>query len=201
MLYINQNNRNSKKTQVGLTLVELLIVVSITAVIALAIYGILNNGLKIYSKVNQRIAAEDVEVFFAKLGMDLRNSFNFSTINFSGKDDILEFATLVRSPRLKKRSVGKVIYRYDPLKKILSREEKDFSQIYNAEEGRVTQIFPGVRAAKFQFYSFDKDKQECLWSQEWSKTTMPLAVRLEIELNDGQTRENFVKTVSLPLAS
>lgn len=200
MPYINQNNHKLKRRQLALTLVELLIVTSLTAIMALAIYGILNNGLKIYYKINQRIVAEDVEIFFTKLSADLRNSFNFSTINFSGADDILEFPTLINSPRLKKRSVGKVIYRYDSLKDILSREEKDFSQIYSGEAGRKTKALSGVEALKFRFYCFDEGKKEYLWRQDWSQGTMPLAVRLEIELNHGTTKEHYIKTVSLPLA-
>ena len=47
-----------------MTLIELLITMTILAVISTAIYASLNSGLKIWKRINQQLVHEDLDIFF-----------------------------------------------------------------------------------------------------------------------------------------
>ena len=183
----------------GFTLIEMLIVTAILSVVALAIYATLNNGIKIWQKVNRQLTEEDLNIFFDKFTLDLRNTFKFTGINFSGTIDKLEFPTLVNSLRLQKRTVGRLIYAYEPETRILNRDQADFAGVYSGESNAIQQSLRNVRALKFQYYLYDEQEKEYLWQDEYGhKEGLPLAVRVELEFDDGAEIKKFTKTVGIP---
>lgn len=194
------NQLTNWKTEKGLTLIELLIVTAILSLVSLTIYSTFNSGIKIWQRVNRKISEEDLGIFFDKFASDLRNSFKFTGLNFSGRDDIIEFPTLVNSLTLHKRTVGKVIYFYDSGTKILSRKQKDFAQIYNDEEGSIQQLIKNIKSLKFQYYLYDEEKKEYIWQDEWSNEELPLAIKIELGFDDGVQINNFTQTVSIPVS-
>ena len=186
-----------KKNRLGFTLVELFLVSVILSIISLAIYSTLNNGIKIWQKINIETPGEGLNIFLERFCSDLRNSFNFSNIDLLGQEDMLEFPTLVNSPRLNKRTVGQVVYSYNSMSGTLNREQRDFSQIYREETGRVVQLLKNIKSLKFRYYFYDTEMKEYFWLDEWQKENLPLAVRVQLELNDTGTIR-FTKTVSIP---
>ncbi|MCM8796060.1 MAG: prepilin-type N-terminal cleavage/methylation domain-containing protein [Candidatus Omnitrophica bacterium] len=184
------------------TLIEMLIVSAILSVVGLAIYATLNNGIKIWQKVNTPLPEEDLNIFFDRFSLELRNSFKFTGINFSGTKEMLEFPTLVNSLRLQKRTVGKVIYIYEPQNQILNRYQLDFAGVYMGETNLTfRQSLRNIKSLRFQYYFYDKDKKEYLWQDEWLKEDLPLAVRLELEFDNGKESKKFTKTVNIPTSS
>ncbi|MDB4349758.1 prepilin-type N-terminal cleavage/methylation domain-containing protein [Omnitrophica bacterium] len=199
---------NMKKNSLGFTLVEMLVVSAIVVVISLAIYTTFNNGIKIWERANETIPEEDLNIFFDRFSSDLRNGFNFKEIEFKGNSDRLEFATLVISPRLKKRTIGQVIYFYDSAARTLKKEERDFSHIFREQEGIVKHALKNVKSLKFYYYFYDDDRKEYFWLEEWKKVkeeekekgkTTPLAVRMIVEFDDETRILEFTKTVSMPV--
>jgi len=188
----------NRKPNIGFTLVELLLVLAMLAIVSLAVYATFNSGIKIWQRINTEIPEEDLDIFFYKFSSDLRNSFKFTGIDFLGEKDKVAFSTLVDSQRLKKRTIGQVIYSYDFLAEILNREERDFSQIYSDESNIATQSLRNIKSLKFQYYSYDKEKKEYLWNDEWQKKELPLAIRIELEFDDSTQANKFTKTVSIP---
>lgn len=202
MQYMKKKNRKGPVSRKqGFTFVEMLIVSAILSVVALAIYAAFNNGIKIWQKVNQPLAEEDLDIFLDKFAADLRNTFKFTGIKFLGAKDWLGFPTLVSSLGLEKRTPGQVIYFYDAQTKTLSRKQKDFAQVYAEEEGTINQTLRNLRGLKFQYYVYDKDKKEYLWLEEWLREDLPLAVRIELEVIDGEKINKFSKTVGIPVSS
>jgi len=194
MLFINRKINIRR----AMTLVELLITTALVAVISLAIYSTLNSAIKIWSKVQQAIPEEDVVIFLERFTSDLRNTFAFAGINFLGEDEKLEFPTLVLSPRMNNRTVGKVVYYYDSGKWQLARQQSDYSGVYSQESPQALQVLANVRRLKFLYYDYDPQKKEYFWEDEWSKEKLPLAVRVEFELS-GNSRL-FRKTVNIPVS-
>jgi len=190
-----------KRNKEGFTLVELLIVTALLAVLSLAIYATFNNGIKIWQKINEQVVEEDLDIFFEEFTLDLRNTFKFKGLNFSGGEKQLEFATLVDSPRMHKNTVGKVIYIYDPESKIISKSSLDYSQIYEGSAGITQQLVRNVESLRFQYYFYDKGTKEYSWLDEWSKEGLPLAVRVELSLGEAKQNSEFVKTISIPVSN
>lgn len=184
----------------GFTLIEMLMVTSMLFVISLAIYATFNNGIKIWQRINVKVPEENLNIFLDKFSRDLRNSFIFAGLNFSGQEEKLEFASLVSSLHLNKRTVGKVIYSYDSGEKTFSRQQKDYAQIYSEESDENIQSLENIKSLNFQYYIYDKEKKEYFW-QDGSLDNMPLAVRVVLELDNGTRIIKFIKTVSIPVSS
>jgi hypothetical protein len=172
----------------------------IISVVALAVYATLNNGLKIWQRINQVLPEEDLDIFFDRFALDLRNTFKFTGIAFLGKEDRLQFATLVNSPRLQATTVGELIYSYDDEAKALNREQRDFSQIYTENNGVIQQLISNIKSFKFLYYVYDVGKKEYLWQEESSKEDLPLAVRMELELLHGNKTKKITRTVGIPVS-
>jgi hypothetical protein len=182
------------------TFIELLIVTSILAVISLAIYSVLSNGVKIWQLVNQGIPEEDLNIFFNKFTSDMRNCFKFTDINFLGSRYTFEFVTLVSSPALQKKTVGKVIYFYDSDEGVLKREQLDFSQLYNGDSGTTQEVLKNIKFLKFKYYAYDVMTKEYVWLDEWVNEGLPVAMRVEFWFNNGKQTNKFIKTVNIPVS-
>jgi prepilin-type N-terminal cleavage/methylation domain-containing protein len=191
--------QNMKKNK-GLTLIELVMVIAMTSIISLALYSTFSSGIKIWQKVNTVIPNEDLSIFFDKFTTDLRNSLKFTGIKFSGTDTNVGFATLVNSLTMNMRTVGEVIYRYDSNKETLVRSLRDFSQVYTNDEGSSQQLSKNIKSLKFLYYTFDTERKEYVWQEDWLDGEFPLAVRIELDFYDGAKINNFTKTVSIPVS-
>lgn len=189
-----------RQNRAAFTFVEMLIVTSILAVVSLAIYAAFNNGVKIWQKINAQTHEEDLNIFFGKFTTDLKNSFRFTEIDFLGESDELQFSTLVNSRRLGKRTAGEVIYSYDSMRGIISREERDYSAIYRDEDGEITRLAGDIDSLEFRYYFYDADVDEYIWLDEWDEEEgrIPLAVKVELKVGDGAETVKFVKTVDIP---
>ena len=198
MPYIKKENKTAKGQ--GLTFMELLIVSALVGVVALAIYGLLSTGLRIWETVQRPLPGEDINIFLDRFRLDLKNCFLFEGIDFSGTQESLAFVTLVQSNRLNSETVGQAIYSYDANKKALNRELGDFSNVYSGAAGSLKQSLEKVESVRFQYYTFDEPTKKFVWSQEWlTPEVLPRAVRLELKIG-GVGGGVFTKTVSLSVA-
>jgi len=182
------------------TLIELLIVCGILGVITLAIYATFNSGIKIWQRINVQVPAEDLNIFFGKFSSDLRNSFEFTGITFFGTEDMFEFPTLAYSPSLDRRTVGQVRYSYDSGDEMLRREERGYSQIYNDESGTVMISLKDIKEVSFQYFNYDEDIKKYYWQGEWFEEGLPVAVKMELEFDDGTQIRRVSKTVAIPVS-
>lgn len=189
-----------KKRNRGFTLVEMMLVAMMLAVVSLAIYNVLSNGVKIWQRIHKSITAEDVDIFFEKFTSDVRNSARFKTIRFFGDGENLGFATLVNSTSLAKRIVGEVRYSFNPYSWKVRRERRDYSQLYLGERGSSQELLTNAKALKFRYYAYDVEKKEYVWQDEWQKENLPLAVRVEVGIkNDNEQADIYTRTVSMPV--
>ncbi len=177
----------------------MLIVTAMLSVVSMALYATLNNGIRIWQKVNHEIPAQEVDIFFEKFASDLKNSVKVTNISFSGNEDGFELPTLVNSRRLG-RTVGKVQYKFNYSQYGATRRQMDYSDIYNGEGGTEEVLINNVKSLKFQYYIYDSEKQEYLWQDEQIKQALPLAIKIELELKNNDQTNKFTKTVSIPVS-
>ena len=190
-----------RRNDAGFTLVELLVVTAMMSVVALAIYATFANGIKIWQRINQDIPEEELNIFFDKFSSDIRNSIKFSTISFLGQDNTARFATLVNSSHLQRRTVGEVVYLYDPQAETLTREQLDYADVYLHGNGETNQSLKHIRSLNFSYYFYDPETKKYLWSDETKKSELPLAVKIELDIGNDKKTSHYSKTVSLPTAS
>lgn len=189
-----------KRSNSGFSLVEMLVVMVLLSIVSLTIYTTFSNGIKIWQRMNVWLPQEDVNLVFEKFTVDIRNTFRFRPIGFSGSDERLEFPALVNSKVFSDKTVGKVIYELEPHKGLI-KIQQDYSQVYSGQVVNRVMVLSGIKSLRFEYYSYDKEKEEYFWCDNWSSGDPPLAVRLELVL-EGMLEDNtFTKTVSIPTAS
>jgi hypothetical protein len=184
----------------ALTLIELLIVTAVLFVISLGIYATFSNGVKIWQRLNVNVPQEDLYILFDKFGSDIRNSLKFKNINFYGKNDEVSFAAIVGSQKLGRNTVGSISYFYDAGTGSVAREEKDFSDIYTAQKGAVREFSKDIKSLRFQYYSYDPLRKEYIWQSQWLEEDLPLAVWIEVEIEQAGEVFKFTKTVNIPVS-
>ena len=89
----------------GLTFVELMIVVSLTAVVGIAVSAALGSAVDMWGRINETVVEEDVAIFFDKFSTVLRNTILCEGIAFVGGENSISIPTrrLKRLPiRLKR---------------------------------------------------------------------------------------------------
>lgn len=190
-----KRNKNIK----GFTLLEVFLVSAMVAIISLAIYTTFANGIKIWQKAHSEMLEEDVCIFFERFTSDLRNSFKFKDMSLLGKEDMIEVPTLVRDASTGRKTIGKVVYSYDPGSWSVIREARDFSQIYSGGRGVVTEQLRNVKSLKFSYYFYNALEEEYVWHDEYLKEQPSLVVRLELEFYYKGRDIRFIKTVVIPV--
>ncbi len=189
------------KMKTGVTFAELLIVTCLLAVLSLATYSLISAGVRVYQKVNSDAPSVEAAIFLERFAFDLRNSFRYKGIEFSGSREKIECAAFVDSVKLGIRTVGAVTYMYDSFSGILRRRVSNYSQVYSGGY-ETEQELPDVVSLKFSYYYYAKEKDEFLWLEGWSEEKkLPLAVRVEFEVAKDGYAASYIKTVSIPCAS
>jgi prepilin-type N-terminal cleavage/methylation domain-containing protein len=188
------------KTKYGFTLVELLIVTVILAIISLAIFSTFSNGIKIYNRINSEGTLADLVIFCDRFSLDLSNCINNSLIKFIGKPEELEFASVLNSPRMQKRTVSRIRYAWDSSSEKIKRFTYDYSGVYNQEEVPSRQSLDKIKSCVFRYYYLDNQTRDFAWAEEWNKESLPVAVRMEVELTDN-LETKITRTFNIPIAA
>jgi type II secretory pathway component PulJ len=192
------------KLNFSFTLVETLLVVSLFSLIGVALLSTFNSGLKVWDRVFRERLEEDVFLFFEKFYRDLRNTFSYQKINFLGEEDKLKFPTLVFTKSDLsglKEGVGEVKYYWDKEEKKLFRVKRNLSDIYRESLGKKEILLKNVKDFKLSYYFYDQKEKKYFWQKEWHKSGFPLAVRINLLVNDGEREIQFKKTISIPVAN
>lgn len=185
-------SRKRQKNNKGFTLIELLVVTVMLAIVSLALYSTFSSGARIWQRVSGLGINEDVNIFFDRYSTDVKNSLNFTGLSFQGGRDRFELPTIVGSQSLGVRTVGMVVYVCG--RDTVSRGQADYSQIYQDSSVIPRHALYGVTACNFSYYNYDEEKKDHIWSDEWDKQYLPLAIRMDITVD----KNRFVRTVNIP---
>jgi len=191
------------RTVTAFTLIEVLLSISLVALLGLAVYVCLNSGLQIWQRANTPYIGEDVNIFFEKLAVDIRNSFPYKGIAFSGTATGFQCASIIttasQSPGLQ-RGVGEVSYFYDQENKAVIREKRNLSVIFREKGGVSQEVLGKVTEALFQYYYYDPRAKEYFWVDEWPQDRgTPLAVAVRLGITYGSKSYTFSKVIFIPV--
>ena len=196
------HSRRLKKD--GLTMVEILLVVSIVSALSLALYNTFSNGLRVWERSQRYVQEEDIAIFFDRVGRELRNGFKFSKIPFWGYETRIVFPTIIQTLEDKKIAgdsrnyvdqIGVVEYEFDVARGVLYRLQRNYSQALVRATVSKRSIVTNLKGVKFQYFFLDQDRNLV---QAFSIDELPPVVRIEVTYIDQRGEERtLTKTVMI----
>jgi len=211
--------KRETKFHLGFTFIELIIAVTIFAIIAVSIYSTFNAGIRVWLKMSPMIEAnQQCRIFFNTISLDLKNAVAYydisniltkqgfgqeyeGKINFEGRSDKISFMTIVNisDPDLGLREeLAKVTYIYDKADKTIKRLVATKAEGLNEENAKSSDMITGIDGKDFGFeYCYKSMTSNTDYDYEWKDAwedknvqKIPRGVRVK-------TGE-FKKTVFIP---
>ncbi|MBF0386500.1 MAG: hypothetical protein HQL20_01430 [Candidatus Omnitrophica bacterium] len=186
------------------TLVEVMLVTVLVAGIALAVFSCLTNGIRLWDRSRVLMIEEDAAFFFDRFSSDLRNSFSFSTLDFSGREQELSFPTVVltkadsagsRAREGYTDGLGMVQYSFYPATGELLRRQANYAQARRGSFAEPRTLVQGLKSARFRYLSAaDADYK---LSQE-PGGPIPAGVELELSFMNGTEERTLRRFVPVP---
>ncbi|MBU1044995.1 MAG: hypothetical protein KJ915_11430 [Candidatus Omnitrophica bacterium] len=201
-----------KRLYSGFTFVEMTLATAMVGVIAIALYAMIANGLKVWEIVNQESPQMDASLLFEKISMDLANGVCLEGSDFIGNEKSFSFSCISKTFIAENgfnQGVGRVNYAYDPGMKEINRQYVDYEQLFAKEQPEARNLISNINNILLSYYFFDEQKKAFLWSNVWppeayakqDKHAWPLAVRVSIVFEiRGQIIQKG-KTFNLPIGA
>lgn len=192
----------------GLTLVELLITVSLVALIAGAVVATFAGGIQVWQRLQVYGAREQwVQTAFHQLRRELRNARRFEPIRFEGTYDVFSFPALVSTgleEGLQVEEVGQVGYFFDSPRRTLCQSQHPYRVLRRFRlKDSCSPVLTGIDRLRFSYPAVDSDTNSSSWSDSWSSSQPPLAVKVEVRFHDSSIQRPHVYSliVHLPTAA
>ncbi len=195
-----------RRKSFGFSLIEILLVVSLIAMIGLAIYSAFSTGLKVWERGKHFGIEEDIAIFFDHISEELRNSFRFSRIPFYGRSQRLAFVTIVKTLSGSKinaeedsyiSQIGKVEYEFDVLKDQFLKREADYGQAMQGKYSEKGVILKSIRNIEFKYYFLTRQGE---WHSTQIVDQLPAVVTIEIEYADQSGEiQKITRMINIPL--
>lgn len=171
------------KNRRSFTLLELLISISIFAVVMLSLYAAFSSGIFGLRRVEEEaVASETGYLALSRIGRDLRNAFAYSAddVKFTGQKNTLSFLTL--GPEFTAVS-------YTLSGNNLLRSAGINKDALNTDSGiKPRVVAKNVKQIEFTYISCDPDTKELTEAGDWNDAAaLPVAVRVILTL---EKREN-----------
>jgi prepilin-type N-terminal cleavage/methylation domain-containing protein len=177
----------------GFTMIEMIIVVTIFAIIGTGVAASFFSGMKIWRRVREvDFNYAYTLISLERIAQELRQSVNSRYIGFEGQDYEVSF------PTLRGNSIVNVTYSFDSLAKTLFRREIYLGDMLSDEEfGYREQKILSADELYFSYLYRENFKGSYEWADEWeSEDGIFTALKIELE----HKGKEYEKTVFVPIA-
>ncbi len=194
--FLPRTENPEPRTQRSFTLLELLITVTIFAVVTVAIYATFNSGMTVWRRAKDSEAQQRAFILkMEKLNRELRQAFLFNDVAFSGTGIKLQLASVIDS------EIYRVIYSYDADKKALYRSQDKLADILAKGklqlEPQFSSFAEGLDNFSFAYLIYDLQQKAYVWKKDWQQQpTLPLAVKVNVT----QKEKSYVTVITIPTA-
>lgn len=180
------------------SLVELLIAVSIFAVVSVAIYSTFSSGLNVLRRVKDvDLAQQSFILKQERFHKELRQTIVLRKPLFLGTKDRVSFGAIVDEYPCR------LTYYFDSSSQSLMRNCDKLADIITSA-GKIDKelktkpavFINKVKELNFSYLYLDLKKNIYQWEEEWKQDFLPLAVKIEISTD----KQNYETTVFLPTA-
>ena len=185
----------------GMTLIEILIAVSLVAVISVVIYQSIAGGIMVWRRNQRLLVEEDIVIFFDKLTYDLKNSFEFSVLNISGGETSFSFPTIVymlndSDDQEYEKQIGMVEYFLNYDDHSLRRRQAGYGQSIDGSWGREQILIENIEDIKFKYAYLSEGKD-----MESSRISgiLPYGISVYVRFSDDFGERVIEKFISIPI--
>jgi len=179
----------------GFTLVEMLVAASLMALVAGTTVAALNGGLSVWERASGVSRHEEAALItFSQLRRDLHNARRFSPIRFDGSYDAFTFAAAEASGDNPEgiAELGQLGYHVNGRHHTLCRTFVPYRRLRRARMRDQCHAVLGeiqkIRAAYFNGAG---------WQERWEEEELPLAVKLAVTSESGETNTFVVSMAHL----
>lgn len=184
----------------AVTLVELLIAVSLAALVGIAVLSAFSVGFKTYERAQMMNGPQtDIFIAFEKLEQDIKNAFKWEGIGFKAGSGMISFPGMVRQSNEESADqwvIGKISYIYDSASRALYREELTYPQTLSYVKANSEKL-ASVEFVSFDFYYQDPVTGRFGWRSSWDKDEMPAGIKIKITFKGVDENIEMAKTVFL----
>ena len=210
--------KNIKKNP-GFTFIELIIAVTIFAIVAVSIYSTFNAGIRVWLKTSPMIEENQaLRIFFNTISTDLKNAVTYydnstvltkpgfgqeyeGEINFEGAPDKISFIAIVNisdTGASLHKELARITYIYDKTNKAVKRLVATKAEGLKEENAKSVDLLSGIEEKDFGFeYCYksiiSNSDYEYEWKDAWEEKNVrniPRGIRVRL----GE----FKKTVFIP---
>ncbi len=177
----------------GFTLIELIVVISILAVVTGVVVASFAGGLRVLEAASGYSRVDAEVVSGAKLlRQDLMNAFAFYAIEFDGDASRVSFAGLERNEGSgKPRRIVNLEYALDRNTEELVRKSAVFPLSIKSPDAREESVIRGVESILFSYFEPDMESGG-EWVDSWQDATnLPGAVRVRLEFGEDNPVYEF----------
>ncbi|MDD5680592.1 MAG: prepilin-type N-terminal cleavage/methylation domain-containing protein [Candidatus Omnitrophica bacterium] len=194
-----------KKQNNAFTFIELLIALSIFAVVAVTLYSTFFAGLSVWKRSGDGSDVyQDIRTVFDDMARDFRNMIYFtkdkeSMYIFSGMPKEIILMTLEEGASEKMepyREVVKVTYSFDDTKGELIRQRAALAFGFDLKKAEKEVLLKDLGDFKFEYCYYSGDEDEpYLWQEEWKDEDekTPRGIRITAVLKNGKGGEEMSK--------
>lgn len=197
----------------GFTMIEMLIVVTLFAIIATASFAIFRMGVQIWRRSQGSALIEHKALFtLEKMTRDLRMSIRSELKDFKGNGDSDEIAIPslipIRAGKTDMIQYGLIHYEYNASKKEVCRREEPAAAIQGKKKFDCRVLANHVKRFKLQYLIYDGIGEAYSWYDSWDEKELPpLAIKIELQLDlpsqltqygQGGQIKTYKKTVRVP---
>jgi len=184
----------------GFTLIELLVAAALAAVALGVIAAAFSAGFRVWFRASrQGGASEDAILAFETVVKDIRNAVPNRMIEFRGSESRLVIPSIVCGEATATNCAGVIRYEFNAEGRSLDRI---VTPVEFTGSGRETKeaFLTGVTAVKVAYADAGPgENAPPAWRGDWTgRTNMPVAVRIKLELRQGDETIEFERTTVLP---
>jgi len=174
----------------GFTFIEMIIAITIFSIIAVSIYSVFKAGVRLWSRTNPLIQAnQSTRYFFNTISADLKNSVSYNAVsqdikifgsseeknaNFEGEEQRISFMTSVDvsgAGILPHTELARVIYSFDRSKKTVKRAVATKAEGLSEDHAKAADILNDIDDEDFGFeYCYIIGASPTGYDYEWKDT-------------------------------
>ncbi|MDD5440010.1 MAG: prepilin-type N-terminal cleavage/methylation domain-containing protein [Candidatus Omnitrophica bacterium] len=195
--------RARKHREVGFTFIELMIGLSIFALVAVTIYQTLQGGIQMWHAGEGRMAYnQKLRLFYSTIDEDAASMVPFSMITPEWAPDRIVFIALTKTSdtTMTQKLMSKITYSFDPATRRLVRSSSTAGAGFNDANAVDKTMLDNVEGGNFSFCFFS-DENGYEWRDAWQAADKsPRAVKVSVDLGNKVTNstEHIEKIVFIP---